>query len=791
MIAPVHTDDLPTAESSASDEQSWIFRDISLPVASGIFLLFMLLVYWPVFLGQRFFWEDFFIQEYPIREYCFYMVRFQHTLPFWNPYSWAWSPLLADAQSGFWYPTNLLQIAIVWLTMPHALHLPVIVSETLTLLHMPIAALGVFALLKKEFRVTGVAALLAGLCWGFGIRMAAEQNHSMQIIQLALLPWEALLLIHAWKSWRYGIGLGLVLGISFLAGQQQTFFFFAIFLSLFTIAECVIRWRTKRSVSQAATPLIHFMLAMIVAVGFASIQLFPTMELVAYSGRTHLDFNTASSNSIHLGHLINFFVPKFYGEYPGFTIPKSPIAYDHFEYWETAFYWSMLGEIFALFAIVTNWKRRGKEDLPSRHLFFFAAFSIFAIGYGLGKNFIFQWPIWRFVPLFNHFRGPNRMIWLAWFTGTLMAGIGLDTLFRNPNAVREAKRYFYWVSGIFVTINVIAISGALDYAFEPHTLRSGLRTLLLPSLIFSILTAIFLLAIIHKKLSLKFLIPCAALLLASDLWYNDFTWHRNTLDRETLVAQDSSSHLMQAFRMTHGPDHAKLLIVRGNNTLHKDANLGMFLRLPIEDAADSTKLRILNPLLLQSAFPSVRNSVRRMEIMGVATSVSDSGVISNLPNVLPFLKLYRDWRISPKNNDSVILNDSTFDFTKVIVPSELPVLSPGFKSFPDTVILIEYGENLLRMKVTASQPSILLVNDLYYPAWQATVDGKKTKILRAFTSLRAIPINAGEHTVEMHYDDWAFDLGWKITLGTFAVSLVALCIGKKQKNPEINRGSSI
>ena len=140
--------------------------------------------------GQRFFWEDFFIQEYPIRDYCFYMVRFVHELPFWNPYSWAWSPLLADPQNGFWYPTNLLQIAFTWLALPHAVHVPVLVPESMTLLHLPLAALGVFVLLKKEFRVSDIAALLAGLSWGFGVRMVAEQNHSMQMIQLALLPWE-------------------------------------------------------------------------------------------------------------------------------------------------------------------------------------------------------------------------------------------------------------------------------------------------------------------------------------------------------------------------------------------------------------------------------------------------------------------------------------------------------------------------------------------------------------------------------------------------------------------------
>src|SRR5665213_3284724 len=156
-------DSATESEELAVNNGSFVIRSSS---AAAVYVLFMLAVYWPVFLGERFFWEDFFIQEYPNRQFCYYMVRFQHALPFWNPYSWAWSPLMADAQSGFWYPTNLLQIAITWLVSPHSIHLPVLVPETMTLLHLPLAALGVFVLLRKEFRVTGFAALVAGLCWG-------------------------------------------------------------------------------------------------------------------------------------------------------------------------------------------------------------------------------------------------------------------------------------------------------------------------------------------------------------------------------------------------------------------------------------------------------------------------------------------------------------------------------------------------------------------------------------------------------------------------------------------------
>ncbi len=775
---------LSNEESFTKKEGPAGSTDLRIRYAAGIYVLFMLFVYWPVFLGQRFFWEDFFMQEYPIREFCFYMVRFGHTLPFWNPYSWAWSPLLSDAQCGFWYPTNLFGIAITWLAMPHAAHLPVLVPETMTLLHLPFAAVGVFVLLKKEFRVTGIAALLAGLCWGFGVRMVAEQNHSMQIIQLALLPWETLLLMRAWKSWRSAIGLGIIFGISFFAGQPQTFFFIGIFLGSFTVAELLTGWRSKSSFSEAVTPVLYFALAMIIAVGISCIQLLPSMELVLHTARKHLAFDQASSTAIQLGHFIDFFVPKFYGEFPGFTIPKSAIVNNHYWYWEATYYWSALGEILALFAVIALWKTRENKNPNSRHLVFFVIFSIFALGFGMGNNFIVQWPFWRFVPLFDHFRAPNRMIWFLWFLGTLMTGMGLDLLLRNNPAIVRHKQYFYCATGVFLTLNILAIIGIFDYLFAPHTLRPGLWTIVLPSLVASVLVTIFFFAVTRKLLAPRIVVFCATILIAGDLYYNDVSWHRNTLDRETVVAHDSTSIPFQRFRARHIADHAKFLTLYPRDTRGIYANLGMFLREPIEYANNLYDLADLNPLRLEQSIPPVHDSVKRMEIMGIATALTSDSIETEYPRHLPFLKLYRRWRDAWENNANIILNDTNFDFTKEIVLSEPPVLSPGIKMLPDTSVLTKYSENRLRMSVTASQPSVLLVNDLYYPAWRATVDGKDTKIIRAFTSLRAVPISAGIHTVEMQYDDPAFNWGWKITLGTLAISLFALCIGKKQKNPD-------
>jgi hypothetical protein len=649
---------------------------------------------------------------------------------------------------------------------------------------LPLAALGVFVLLKKEFRVSGIAALLAGLCWGFGVRMAAEQNHPMQIIQLALLPWETLLLVHSWRSWRYAIGLGLLFGVSFFAGQPQTFFFIGIFFGCFTLAETCTRWRRSENV---ILPFFHFAIAMILALGISAIQLLPTLQLVGLSARSHMDFDKASFGAIHVGHWINFFVPKFYGEYPGFNIPKSGVVIEHFWYWEATFYWGALAEILALFAIVQRWKHRIEGETASRYIFFFTLFSLLAVAYGMGKNLYFQWPFWKFIPFFDHIRAPNRMIWLTWFIGTLLTGVGLDDLRKDPSIVARHARYFFIASGLFVCANVVAALGAFDLLFSPHTPRHGLFALLLPSLLASLLTMLFIYIGSGKTIvpvSRTVMIAAAALLISGELLYNDFTWHRNQVNPEAVVASDSNSKPLRQFRNLHNADHAKLLLLYDEQERKMRENLGMFLRLPLEPGGDPNELLNVNPLRVERAFPPINDTARRLEISGVTETLYDDTLLRSYTHPLPFLKLYHTWRVASEHNDSVILNDTTFNFANEILLSESPSLPSGIKNVPDSAVLRKYGENQLQITVTASQPSILLVNDLYYPAWHATVDGKETKILRGFTSLRAVPVSAGMHTVEMYYDDSAFDLGWKITLGTLAISLFALFMGRKQKNPD-------
>jgi len=737
-------------------------RSIPLWAAFLAYLIFMLLLYSPLLLGLRFFWEDFFIRDYPIRDYSNFASNIKHTLPFWNPYTWSMPAFLADAEVGFWYPGNLVQIVIARIAAPNAAHIPEIIPEIITILHLPLTALGVFYLLKKEFKVSDIAALIAGFLFGFGTRIVADQNHPVFIYQLSLLPWEMLLLMRSWKSWRSAIGFGLVFGVSYLAGQPQVFLFFGFFFACFTINEIFVRWRESKRISFAFRPAGALTLGLVFTIGICAIQLLPSLELVSRSARSHLTYPQASGFGLNPAGLMTFFVPRVFPESSSF----SDATMSHIQ---PTFYWSALGEILALFAIVSLW--RSPINTPrTRHLRFCLIFSIFALAFSFGRYLPVHLFFWKFIPFFDKIRAPARMLWLLWFIGSIYGGIGLEMLLTNPNSAQKYRKLFIGSAIVFFLSNLLVFSGIWDEIIYGKLL-STTRGLIFPSLVISVLIAAFIFLLIQKRLSRSVILACSMAFILADLFYLDFTQHQNTLSRENLILSDSAN--TRDFFKEHAYDHAKLWRFHNAASEHMTENTGLILRVPIEDAIDIDELTYLNQMRMLYPFPPITDSVMRMEIMGIAGMLDDSGSLTRFPHALPFVKLYHNWRIAGPEDSSVYVG-SNFDFNHTIVLNENPEFGSGASPDPDTAILSNFSENRVQIATHAKEPEILFINDLFDPAWRCQIDGKDVKIIRAFTSLRAVPIPAGSHSIEMQYQSKEFEAGWKISATTFLIGILCM-----------------
>jgi hypothetical protein len=156
-------------------------------------------------------------------------------------------------------------------------------------------------------------------------------------------------------------------------------------------------------------------------------------------------------------------------------------------------------------------------------------------------------------------------------------------------------------------------------------------------------------------------------------------------------------------------------------------------------------------------------------------------------NYLPRAWLVKDFRVL--NPGAILSAMVTKDFhpDREVLLEENPNWTDGppHSALPTKLGFISESNNRLRLLVQATESTLLVLSDTYFPGWKAFVDGQETKIYRANYAFRAIPLGAGAHRVEFVYDPLSFKLGAGVTflgiIGCFIVGLFPRYPIHKQK----------
>jgi hypothetical protein len=67
------------------------------------------------------------------------------------------------------------------------------------------------------------------------------------------------------------------------------------------------------------------------------------------------------------------------------------------------------------------------------------------------------------------------------------------------------------------------------------------------------------------------------------------------------------------------------------------------------------------------------------------------------------------------------------------------------------VAVVKYTDNLVELDVDAPKAGIVVLHDLFYPGWEAFVDGHMRKVLRANILFRGVEVPAGHHRVAFSF----------------------------------------
>ena len=71
---------------------------------------------------------------------------------------------------------------------------------------------------------------------------------------------------------------------------------------------------------------------------------------------------------------------------------------------------------------------------------------------------------------------------------------------------------------------------------------------------------------------------------------------------------------------------------------------------------------------------------------------------------------------------------------------------------------------------------MVVFSEIYYPGWQATIDGQPVDIARADYILRAMNVPGGEHTIEMWFDPQSIHVTESIAYAALALLLIGVMV---------------
>ncbi|MEO5359120.1 MAG: YfhO family protein [Nitrospirota bacterium] len=132
-------------------------------------------------------------------------------------------------------------------------------------------------------------------------------------------------------------------------------------------------------------------------------------------------------------------------------------------------------------------------------------------------------------------------------------------------------------------------------------------------------------------------------------------------------------------------------------------------------------------------------------------------------------------------NDKVLerLAEETFDPHTTITTDDIELIGkflPDNSTIGGSADIEEYSADRIIVTTKARQNSMLVITDLYFPYWTATINGTESKIYRVNGVFRGIILDKGENRVVLEFYNKYYHMGLKISLFTLILTLLLLAV---------------
>ncbi len=703
----------------------------------------------------------------------------QGGLGLWNPYQAAGRPLLASQQTAPLFPlTWLALIRSFWRALAWIAALKLIA-----------AAFGAY-LLGRWTGLRRGPAVLVGTTYAFCAYMNSGLQFPLSGV-MSVTPWTMLM---AGRVGRNGnaldvLGMAVAVGLLMLTGSPELIAIALGGVACYAVYELLHGEPPAAGIrSSRARRLVLLLAGGIAGLALSAVALTPFVEFLGLANTTSRGGESGYPNSIAYA----FFFPELWGR-PDKAIGQfGPINYTE----RTAY----LGALPLLLAVGGVFARR-----PRREHLFWAVFALAAVLIAMETflhNFVGGLP------------GPDhvnmlRTLLLVELSGALLAGIGLQTWMDADTHMRRRMMAAMLLAGLLPVAFLLRdtsplshFSGALgqlpSLGREAVTEKSFIKQIVAWRWLIFGGAGLGLLALSRRlpgQLTVALVVALVAVnLLTMDAGYNpqiplaqanplrppalgyiqSHLGHQRmsgTLETTGVAMQanlaerfalpDVGSYnfpktarwadLWGAYGQSTGDQndwssavpraHAALDAFAVRYVLPPGGTVGPTWLKPVYDQVQGAQLVLENPTALPRAWVAYGWRTAADETSATAATVASS---------------------TAQLHDTPVLEGAPHPPATVRPPA------PGGVSF-----LVDEDERV-ELRADARRPGYLVLDDSYYPGWQATVNGRAARIVPANENFRAVAIGAGVHIVEFRYRPSSFRIGAILSVLTALGLLLAL-----------------
>jgi hypothetical protein len=394
------------------------------------------------------------------------------------------------------------------------------------------------------------------------------------------------------------------------------------------------------------------------------------------------------------------------------------------------------------------------------------------------------------LPGFNSFRIPAQIIFLYVFGIAVLAGLGLDQIVKFSCRLHKIFYLFLLGAGTVLTIFMIGLylfrypfffQLISHFAESPVThvdmqaMYARVSTTINRSVVLFSLSLFLIALAAHGKIGRRLfaVLVCAVVFVDIYLFSSQFV--------TTYGFQDLGPKEEIAAHLSKSPVDGRVVT---NSSLFQ-TNDGLRFKFPSALGYDPLILRRYAQFVLSSQglpmddhvvnLHRIREvKVKILELLNIRQMVRERQV-EVVRNEIPYAQIVLNEVVIPSSEALDFMNSEAFNPKEVVVlegarPSVERIGHPG-KTVAASCRILSYTNEKITIGVSTERKGYLVLSEIYYPGWQAFVDGRKTDVLCGNYIFRTIPIEPGDHEVDLLFVSWPFRIGALISLVTLSLGV--------------------